>query len=58
MNIAVGSSAFLVGLAAIGCLLGHVAAGHSDWKMALILVPGIYMGAQIGARTTVRIDKT
>jgi len=58
MNIAVGSSAFMVGLTAIGGFLGHLAAGHVDWRMALIVVPGIFLGAQIGARTSVKIDKT
>jgi uncharacterized protein len=58
MNIAVGSSAFMVGLTASGGFLGHLVAGHFDWKMALILIPGIFIGAQIGARTSVKVDKT
>jgi uncharacterized membrane protein YfcA len=58
MNIAVGSSAFMVGLTASGGFLGHMAAGHFDWKMALALAPGIFIAAQIGARTSVRVDKT
>ncbi len=57
MNIAVGSSAFMVGLTASGGFLGHLAAGHFDWEIALILVPGIFVGAQIGARTSVKVDK-
>ena len=58
MNIAVGSSAFMVGLTASGGFLGHLVAGHFDWKVALMLMPGIFIGAQIGARTSVRVDKT
>ena len=58
MNIAVGSSAFMVGLTASGGFLGHLVAGHLDWKMALILMPGIFIGAQLGARTSVKVDKT
>jgi uncharacterized membrane protein YfcA len=58
MNIAVGSSAFMVGLTAGGGFLGHLAAGHVDWRVALILVPGVFLGAQIGARTSVKVDKT
>lgn len=58
MNIAVGSSAFMVGLTATGGFLGHLAAGHFDWKMAAMLAPGIFLGAQIGARTSVKVDKT
>jgi len=58
MNIAVGSSAFMVGLTASGGFLGHLAAGHFDWKIALLLVPGIFLGGQIGARASVKVDKT
>jgi uncharacterized protein len=58
MNIAVGSSAFMVGLTAAGGFLGHLTAGHFDWKMALVLMPGVFIGAQIGARTSVKVDKT
>jgi uncharacterized protein len=58
MNIAVGSSAFMVGLTASGGFMGHLVAGHFDWKMALLLVPGIFLGAQIGARASVKVDKT
>jgi len=58
MNIAVGSSAFMVGLTASGGFLGHLAAGHFDWKIALVLIPGIFLGGQIGARTSVKVDKT
>ena len=58
MNIAVGSSAFMVGLTASGGFLGHLAAGHFDWKIALALIPGIFIGGQIGARASVKVDKT
>ncbi len=57
MNIAVGSSAFMVGLTATGGFLGHLAAGHFDWRVGLALAPAIFLGAQIGARTSVRVDK-
>jgi uncharacterized membrane protein YfcA len=58
MNIAVGNSAFMVGLSSAGGFLGHLAAGHFDWKRALGLIPGIFLGGQIGARTSVKVDKT
>ncbi len=58
MNIAVGSSAFMLGFTARGEFLDRVAAAHFDWETALLLAPGIFPGAQIGARTSVRIDKT
>lgn len=56
-NIAVGSSAFMVGLTASGGFVGHVLAGHFDWKMALMLAPAVFIGAQLGARFSVKIDK-
>lgn len=58
MNIAIGCSAFMVGLTATGGFLGHFAAGHFDWKVALMLAPAIFLGAQIGARTSIKVDKT
>jgi uncharacterized membrane protein YfcA len=57
MNIAVGSSAFMVGLTAAGGFLGHAVAGHFDWKVALALAPGIFLGGLIGARRGVKVDK-
>ena len=58
MNIAVGSSAFMVGLTATGGFAGHLAAGHFDWRISLALIPGIFLGAQIGSRTSVKVDKS
>ena len=57
MNIAVGSSAFMVGVTASGGFLGHFMAGHVDWKFALALAPGVFLGSQIGARKGVKLDK-
>ena len=57
MSVAVGSSAFMVGLTATGGFLGHLAAGQFDWKVALALAPGIFLGGQIGARRGVKVDK-
>ncbi len=37
MDIAVGSSAFMVGLTAAGGFAGHLTAGHWDWKTSLML---------------------
>ncbi len=58
MNIAVGSSAFMVGLTATGGFVGHLAAGHFDWRIAVALIPGIFIGAQIGSRTSIKVDKS
>ncbi len=57
MSIAVGSSAFMVGLTASGGFLGHLAAGQFDWKVALALAPGVFLGAQVGARLGIKVDK-
>ena len=57
MDIAVGSSAFMVGLTAAGGFAGHVASGHWDWKTSLILAVAVFIGGQIGARKSIGIDK-
>ena len=57
MDIAVGSSAFMVGLTAAGGFAGHVASGHWDWKTSLILAVAVFIGGQIGARKSLGIDK-
>ncbi len=57
INIAVGSSSFMVGLTATGGFLGHLKAGHVNWPVALALVPGIFIAGQIGARKAVKVDK-
>lgn len=57
MDIAVGSSAFMVGLTAAGGFAGHVAIGHWDWKTSCILAVAVFIGGQIGARRALGIDK-
>jgi len=57
IDVAVGSSAFMVGLTASAGFLGHALAGHIDWFTALVLLPGIFLGGQAGARLAVRTDK-
>jgi uncharacterized membrane protein YfcA len=56
MSIAVGSSAFMVGLTATGGLLGHASVGHLDWQAALLLAVPVFIGGQIGSRLSVRVD--
>lgn len=58
MDIAVGSSAFMVGLTAGGGFAGHVAVGHWAWRTSLILALAVFAGGQIGARESVGIDKS
>lgn len=57
MEIAVGSSAFMVGLTAAGGFAGHVASGHWDWRISLILAAAVFVGGQIGARISVGVNK-
>ncbi|MGH9717585.1 MAG: sulfite exporter TauE/SafE family protein [Candidatus Acidiferrales bacterium] len=57
MNVAVGSSAFMVGVTASGGFLGHLKAGHCDWKIALLLAPGVFLAGQVGARKSIKVDK-
>jgi len=57
MDIAVGSSALMVGLTASGGFAGHLLHGHWDWRLSLILAAVVFVGGQIGSRITVRLDE-
>lgn len=57
IDIAIATSAFMVGVTALGGFSGHLMAGHWDWKMSLILAPGVFIGAWIGAHTMLKIEK-
>ena len=57
MEIAIGSSAFMVGITAAGGLVGHLSAGHWDWQTALVLAVGVFAGGQIGSRVSIGMDK-
>jgi len=57
MDIAVATSGLMVGVTAIGGFAGHAVAGHFDWRMGLILTPGVFLGAWLGAHTMLRIDR-
>jgi uncharacterized membrane protein YfcA len=57
MDIAVGSSALMVGVTASGGFCGHLLHGHWNWKLSLILAAVVFIGAQIGSRLTVKLDK-
>lgn len=56
MPVAVGSSAFMVGLTASGGFAGHVANGHWDWKTSAILAGAAVVGAQVGARASIAVE--
>ena len=57
MDIAVGSSALMVGVTASGGFAGHLLHGHWSWKLSLLLAAGAFIGGQIGSHLTVNIDK-
>ena len=57
MDIAVGSSAVMVGVTASGGFAGHLLHGHWDWKLSLVLAGVVFVGGQIGSRLTVKLDK-
>lgn len=56
MEIAVGSSAFMVGITAAGGFTGHLIHGHWDWKMSLILAVCAFLGAQMGGNISLRVN--
>lgn len=55
-DIAVGSSAFMVGLTASSGFVGHLLSGHWNWQLSLILAAVVFVGGQIGSRISVRLD--
>lgn len=55
MHIAVGSSAFMVGLTATAGLLGHATVGHWDWRSSLLLAVPVLIGGQIGSHLSLRL---
>lgn len=57
MDIAVGSSALMVGLTAGGGFAGHLLHGHWSWELSLVLAVAVFVGGQIGSRLTVKVDK-
>jgi uncharacterized protein len=57
MDIAIGSSAFMIGLTAAGGFAGHVAGGHWDWRSSLVLGMVVFAGGQIGSRLSLGLDK-
>jgi uncharacterized membrane protein YfcA len=56
MDIAVGSSAMMVGVTASGGFAGHLWHGHWNWRLSLVLAALVFVGGQIGSRLTVKLD--
>lgn len=57
MDIAVGSSALMIGLTASAGFAGHLIAGHWDWKLSLLLAVAVFAGGQIGSRKALGVDR-
>ncbi len=57
MKIAVGTSSLMVGLTALTGLAGHAAAGHFDPGLALPLAAAGFLGAQVGSRVSLSVDR-
>jgi len=54
MDIAVATSSFMIGITSFFGLMGHVAHGHLQWKIAVPLALSVIIGGNIGARIAVR----
>jgi uncharacterized membrane protein YfcA len=54
--VAIGSSAFMVGLSAVAGLLGHISVGSIQWANALLLAIPVFIGGQIGSRLSLHLD--
>ena len=57
MQVAIGSSAVMVGITATGGFLGHASVGHWEGRTSLGAAVAVFVGAQIGSRLSVRVDK-
>jgi len=57
MKVAVGSSALMVGFTALTGLLGHGLAGHFDLRLAVPMAVAGFIGAQLGSRISLSVDK-
>jgi uncharacterized protein len=57
MDIAIGSSALMIGITAMTGFAGHAINGHWNWQLSLILAVAVFVGAQIGARFSLKINK-
>lgn len=57
MHIAVGTSACMVGITALGGFSGHFVRGHWDITTSLILAVFVFIGARLGSTRSVSLDK-
>jgi uncharacterized membrane protein YfcA len=57
LDIAVASSSIMVGMTAAGGFTGHVIHGMWEWEKALPLAIVVFIGARIGSKISVGLDK-
>jgi len=57
MHVSVPTSQFIFLISSVAGLASHVALGHPDYMLALILVAGAFAGAQLGAKISLRIKE-
>jgi len=57
LKIAVGSSAFMVGITAAGGFTGHIIKGPGHWQLTLPLALVVFVGAQVGSRISIHLEK-
>ena len=55
IDIAVGSSAMMVGVTALMGFAGHALHSHWNWRLSLSLAIAVFAGAQIGARFALKV---
>lgn len=57
LKIAVATSSLMVCMTGTFGFVGHALAGHFDSSMGLLLAVSAFLGAQVGPRVTVRLDR-
>lgn len=57
MDIAIGTSAFMVGITALSGFTGHWLQGHFDCSSAVVMACLVLVGAQIGSKKSLATDK-
>jgi uncharacterized protein len=54
-HIAVATSMFMIFLSAITSSIAHISLGNVNWLLTLVLVPGAWLGAMLGAKINTRL---
>jgi uncharacterized membrane protein YfcA len=56
IEIAVGSSALMIGITAAGGFAGHWMNGHWNWRASMLLAAAVFVGGQIGSRISLNLS--